>query len=455
VLVVFADQLRGSSLGHVGQEAVITPNLDRFAAQGVRLTRAVSNCPLCCPMRASMITGQHALSHGVIGNDIRLRVEGPSIARALAAEGYRTAYIGKWHLDGTDRTAFTPPGPRRQGFEYWAACNCNHLYWEAYYYRDAPEPIWIDTYEPTGQTDLAIEYLQGAARREEPFCLFLSWGPPHCPYDQAPNRFAAMYDPDRLPMRRNVENADPRVTAGYYAHITALDWNFGRLMDALDETGMADDTLVIFTSDHGDMLYSHGRGWKSKPWAESVIVPFIVRWPGVALAGTSDGAPFGLTDLTPTLCALTGAPIPHSVEGSAWPEMLLGTPGPRPTSAPIYLTLHAVPQSFPVWRGMVTATHTYARFVDLPWVLYDDAADPYQMDNLAGRPEARDLQTRMEEELRAWLTRMDDDFASAAELTRRYGIQTDANGVPVIVHDPSVLAEQRRRAQTRAQRMAA
>jgi len=477
ILVVFADQLRGCSLGHVGQEPVITPNLDRFAAQGLRMTRAVANCPLCCPMRASMLTGQHALRHGVIGNDIRLREDAPCVAKALHTVGYRTAYIGKWHLDGSDRTAFTPPGPGRQGFGFWAACNCNHLYYEAYYYRDEPEPIWMDGYEPTAQTDLAIEYLRNHAnltrdRRasavlpsplrgegpggevaSQPFCLFLSYGPPHCPYDHVPERFRCLYDPAVLPMRLNAVAPDRGVVAGYYAHVTALDWNFGRLMDTLDETGLAEDTLVIFTSDHGDMLYSHGRGWKSKPWAESVIVPLIARWPGVIPEGISEPAPFGLVDLAPTLCAVAGAPIPAGMEGFAWSDMLLGRPGPRPESQPIYLTLHAVPQSFAVWRGVVTATHTYARFRNRPWVLYDDTDDPYQMRNLASDPAQSALESTLDDGLQGWLARMGDDFAEADELARRYGVVTTEHGVPVIEQQPGIIEEQRRRAETRAIRM--
>jgi arylsulfatase A-like enzyme len=453
IIVVFADQLRGSSLGYAGQEPVLTPNLDAFAAQGLRMTRAVSNCPLCCPMRASMITGQHPLRHGVIGNDIQLRPEGPSVARSLASVGYRTAYIGKWHLDGTDRTGFTPPGPRRQGFQHWAACNCNHLYFEAYYYGDEPEPIWIEGYEPTAQTDLAMDWLREASGTNEPFCLWLSYGPPHCPYDHVPTRFLRMYDADALPLRPNVPEADRRIIAGYYAHITALDWNFGRLLWALDDLGLADSTLVIFTSDHGDMLFSQGRGWKSKPWAESVLVPFLARLPGVIRPGTIESAPFGLVDLMPTLCAIGGAPVPEACDGTAWPDMLLGRPGPRPTSTPIYLYLRAVPQSFPEWRGVVTERHTYARFADRAWVLYDDVADPYQLNNLADNPAHADLQQRMETELAAWLKRLDDDFAPAEELVRRFGVAVDSNGVPRIKYQERIAAEQRRRGATRAARM--
>jgi arylsulfatase A-like enzyme len=453
IIVVFADQLRGSSLGHVGQEPVLTPNLDRFASDGLRMTRAVSNCPLCCPMRASMITGLHALRHGVIGNDIRLREDAPGIAKSLGLVGYRTAYIGKWHLDGPDRTAFAPPGPRRQGFDHWAACNCNHSYYEAYCYRDEPEPIWFHGYEPAHQTAMACRYVREARASSSPFCLFLSYGPPHCPYDHVPRRFLDLYDPAALAMRANAVGADPRMVAGYYAHVSALDACFGRLLDALDDAGMADDTLVIFTSDHGDMLYSQGRGWKSKPWAESVIVPLIARRPGRIARGAVEHNPFGLVDLMPTLCAIADAPVPDGIEGRAWPEMLHGRPGPRPASQPIYLAVPAVPQSFPGWRGIVTERHTYARFADRPWVLYDDTSDPYQTRNLAYEPTSLRVRGTLDAELGEWLERLGDDFAPADVLARRYGVETDGHGVPVIVQQPAIVEEQRRRSLDRRARM--
>ena len=459
ILFVFADQLRGSSLGHVGQEPVITPNLDAFARQGVRFTRAVANSPLCCPMRASLITGLHPLSHGVVGNDILLREDVPTIAKSLAAIGYRTAYIGKWHLDGPDRGAFTPPGPRRQGFEHWAAANCVHSYFESFYYRDSPEPIWIDGYEPTAQTDLAIDYLKHAQRDSAPFCLFLSWGPPHCPYNQVPTRFREIYDPASIQPRPNAIDPNLEIIADYYAHITALDWNFGRLIESLDSLALARDTLVIFTSDHGDMLFSQGRGWKSKPWSESVIVPFIARWPGVIPAGREEHAPFGLVNTTPTLLSICGADLlGHSerseeMQGIPYPEMLLGTDGPRPDSTPIYFHMRATNPSPEPWRGVVTRTHTYARFADRPWVLYNDADDPYQLRNLIDDPSSQPLLDEMQADLDRWLVSMRDSFESDREIAARLGIDTNEHGIPRYYYQPEIIQEITRRSAARELRM--
>lgn len=404
-------------------------------------------------MRASIITGLHPLSHGVVGNDIRLKSDVPGIAKSLSQAGYRTGYIGKWHLDGPDRGAFIPPGPRRQGFEYWAAANCAHRYFESFYYRDSPEPIWIDGYEPTAQTDLAIDYLRDAKRTPRPFCLFVSWGPPHCPYDQVPTRFRRMYDPASIRARPNAMDYNPQVIADYYAHITALDWNFGRLIESLDTLGLGQDTLVIFTSDHGDMLFSQGRGWKCKPWSESVIVPFIARWTGVIPAGREEDAPFGLVNLAPSLLSICGLDVPPEMEGTAYPDMILGRDGPRPELTPIYLYMRATKPSPDAWRGLVSRTHTYARFADRPWILYNDADDPYQLHSLVDDPSSRPPLVEMESELDRQLASMNDTFESFEALASRLGLDVDENGIPRYYYQPYIVREMDRRSADRERRM--
>lgn len=454
ILFVFADQLRGSSLGHIGQEPVLTPHLDAFASQGLRFTRAVANPPVCCPMRASLLTGLHPVAHGVVTNDVQLREEVTTIADVLRAHGYQTGYVGKWHLDGPDRGCFTPPGPRRHGFDYWAVSNCNHNYFEAFYYRDSPEPIWMDGYEPAAQTDLALDYLRVTRRQDKPFCLFLSWGPPHCPYDQVPSRFRELYDADTMPLRPNVVNPNREVIAGYYAHVSALDWEFGRLMRAVDELALSESTLVVFTSDHGDMLYSQNRGWKCKPWHESVIVPFIVRWPGRVPPAATESTPFGLVDVMPTLLGLCDAPIPREVEGADLSHLFLGRPGFRPSSQIIHQHMCPWIFSFREWRGVVTETHTYARFHTEPWVLYDDVEDPYQLHNLAGHAAKASLQAELASELDDWLERLDDRFETTEELALRYGLELDEQGIYPCFYQPDLLGEMNRRKASRAERKA-
>ncbi|HUS48053.1 MAG TPA: sulfatase [Phycisphaerae bacterium] len=445
IIYVFADQMRSTAIRCAGVENVITPNLDRFAGQGTRFTNAVANTPVCSPARASLLTGLHVLTHRLVNNDTPLRTDVRSIAHCLNDAGYACGYIGKWHLDCADRGVFVPPGGRRQGFDdFWAAANCNHSYFRGYYYlNDDPEPIWMNDYEPQEQTDIAIRYVQDKAGESRPFCLFLSWGPPHCPYREVPKKYLDTYPPEHIelmptavdarvapvgrtapdrpgPPSKDEQRFKRETVAGYYAHITAMDECFGRLMAALDRAGIADDTIVVFSSDHGDMLFSHNRGWKCKPWRESVGIPLIMRWPGRIPAGRVTGAPIGIVEHMATLLSLAGAQIPPAVEGEDLSAFVLGDESAAPDSAYINFPVSPAWFSCPEWRGVVTRTHTYARFRERPWVLYDDKADPFQTCNLADSPACEALRRELDAKIGYWLERTRDPFEPSRAVADKY-----------------------------------
>ncbi len=421
LVVVFADQMRAQATGFMGNDQVRTPNLDKTAEQGTVFTHAVSCCPVCTPYRASLLTGRYPLSNGMVLNDVRLPLEETSIAEVLRGAGYATGYIGKWHLDGPMRGGFTPPGPRRQGFDYWAVANCTHNYMHSYYYRDDPEPIWIEGYDADHQTDLAIEYMRQHAA--EPFCLFVSWGPPHGPYNRMPEEYK-IHQPEDIRLRPNCTDPRREEISGYYSHTAALDRNFGRIMTALDELNIADRTILVFTSDHGDMLGSQAKHRKQKPWDESILVPFVMRYPGVVPAGRRTPALINVVDVMPTLLSLMRVPIPDAVEGRDLSHIATGADGPRPESA---FLQHACPfiEPIPEWRGVRTERYTYVRALDGPWLLYDNETDPYQMRNLVGEPEQRGLQARLEAELNQWLERTGDDFQPRETYWKRFGYEVD------------------------------
>eukprot|EP01052_Picozoa_sp_SAG31_P015227 SAG31_NODE_973_length_10632_cov_7.175622_9_plen_369_part_00 len=256
VMLVFGDQWRAQAFGYAGDPNVRTPHIDQLAARSVSLENAVSGCPVCCPMRASLLTGQAPVTHGVFLNDVYLRDDGNSLAQAFARGGYKTAYIGKWHVDGHGRSSYIPP-ERRQGFQYWKTLECTHNYMESHYFahESGDEKLTWHGYDAFAQTDDAEAYLRShAASSDDPFLLMLSWGPPHNPYHTAPDPYANMYDPGAIQLRENVpaDIADSarRDLAGYYAHCTALDDCVGQLCSTLDETGLLDDTLLVFFSDH-------------------------------------------------------------------------------------------------------------------------------------------------------------------------------------------------------------
>ena len=421
LVFVFADQLRAQSVGFMGDAQARTPHLDAAVQQGVVFSNAVSCCPVCTPYRAALLTGRYPLSNGMVLNDVRLPVGETSIAEVFRGAGYQTGYIGKWHLDGPARGGFTPPGPRRQGFDYWAVANCTHDYMHSFYYRDGPQPIWIEGYDADGHTDLALQYIRDHAA--DPFCLFVSWGPPHDPYDQMPDAYR-VFRPEEMELRPNCTAPNREQLAGYYSHTTALDRCFGRIVAALEECGLAEDTILVFTSDHGDMLGSQGLIHKQKPWDESIMVPFLLRYPPQVPAGRRTTALLNVVDLMPTLLSVAGLEVPEVVEGSDLSHIVRGAEGPRPGSA---FLQHPCPfiEPIPEWRGVRTERYTYIRSLAGPWLLYDNAEDPYQMRNLVDDPARAETQQELEADLQGWLRRTGDDFQPRDVYWKRFGYAVD------------------------------
>jgi len=283
LLFILGDQWRAQALGCAGDPNVKTPHLDRLAREGLRFTTAVSGCPVCSPYRASFLTGQRPLTHGVFVNDVQLPADRITIAEVLAKNGYRTACIGKWHVDGRGRSSFIPR-ERRQGFQYWKVMECTHAYNNSYYYGDENVKLKWEGYDAIAQTRDAGEYIRARARAGEPFFLFLSWGPPHAPYLIAPEKYRNLYDPGKIELRPNVPESGRDLArkrlAGYYAHCTALDDCIAELRKVLKESGIEKNTILVFTADHGDLLGSHGHYKKQQPYDESIRVPLIIHHPG-------------------------------------------------------------------------------------------------------------------------------------------------------------------------------
>jgi len=447
ILYVFSDQWRASDHGYAGNSDVITPNLDRLAAQSVNFTHAVSGIPVCCPHRASLITGKYPLTHGLYLNDLSLSPDHRSVAHCLNDVGYTTGWIGKWHIDGQGRSEFTPP-ERRQGFQYWRTLECTHNYNKSPYYGDSPEKKHWQGYDAIAQTDDAKRYIENHSRSEtdQPFALFLSWGPPHAPYLTAPEKYQKLYADKEITLRKNVpgehREAALRDYRGYYAHMTALDDCMGGLLKTLEETGLADNTIVVYTSDHGDMLHTRGAMKKQQPWDESLRVPFLVRWPDKLNNQSREiSMPIDTPDIMPTLLGLSDVEIPEAVEGIDRSRVILGTEKPDVDHA----ALMTCPAPFGQWsrdkggreyRGVRTTRYTYCRDLEGPWLLYDNEADPFQMDNLVDRPEHAKLQKKLDSRLNELLAKTGDEFLSGPELIKRSGYVVDAKSGTVNYHIP-------------------
>lgn len=437
LLFVFPDQMRASALGCAGNPDIQTPHLDALARQGIRFTHACANCPLCTPSRGTMLTGRYPLSHRAADNSLPLPQAQRTFGEILSDAGWETGYIGKWHLDGIPSDRFTPQGPRRHGFRYWAVWNCAHDYFRGQLYLDAPEPLELPGYEPDAQTDLAIDFIQ--RHQDKPFALFLSWGPPHQPYEQVPETYRRIYEPGALTLPPNVERPNLRVIADYYAAVTALDWNVGRLLDALSQCDLERRTIVVFTSDHGDMLFSHGEQQKQKPWEESISVPLIVRYPGVVPGGCTSRVLFSSVDLLPSLLGLLGVSVDAGVEGTDLSAILRGASERGPSSALIGMPIPSrePPNAigYGEWRGVRTHRYTYARGLADRWgVLYDNEADPYQIRNVFDEPPWRATQRELEDELQMWLHRTGDEFLPWPEHIRRLGLREVWNELEIFRH---------------------
>ncbi|NOY82354.1 MAG: sulfatase [Kiritimatiellaeota bacterium] len=451
VIWILGDEHRAQAVGCLGNGQVRTPNIDALTSTP---TAAVAGSPLCTPFRGSLLTGRWP-HRCVPGHDAAMPDGLLTVAHAFTANGYRTAYFGKWHVDGAanrapgERPGFQTVSPeRRGGFDFWLGYENNNTQYDCWVHGHDEDGAEIERfrlpgYETDELTSLFINYLQrhirptgnathpGAAEggREPPRPLFavLSVQPPHPPYI-APERFTTRTAED-IVLRPNVPPVD-RVRdrarqdlTGYYAMIEDLDWNVGRISHTLRETGRAHDTLIVFFSDHGDMLGSHGRRLKCVPYEESIRIPFIVgsaaasRRPRLCSEGYS-----GLinhVDIPVTTLGLCGLDAPEWMSGTDWSghwRMDRPLPEPLPDSAFLQLVDPGWTHGFAVdrerpWRGIVTADGwKYAVLEGQPWLMFNLREDPYETTNLALDGAFSHVRRRLQNRLERWIRETGDAF---------------------------------------------
>jgi arylsulfatase A-like enzyme len=444
LVYVFADQLRHDALGCTGFARAATPNIDRFRAQSVDMTNTVSNTPVCTAYRASLMTGKHQSSTGMVINELRIHPNQRCFGHVLGDAGYRTGYIGKWHLFANElgnhhdpRNSFVPRGPHRLGWDReWAAYNFHHENYspEAYYHTESPEKIFYPegVYEPTAQTDLAIDFIRRAAPGDDPFAVVLSWGPPHLPWrpDNAPEQFWRMFRDEEFPLPPNYRPEDDPHTdrwqrfrspeqrrelqdwqRNYHAQVASIDAEFGRLMAALEGAGVAEDTIVVFTSDHGEMFGAQGRHAKLTFYEEAARVPFFIRWPAGLASGRTIAAPFGAVDIFPTLAGLMGLEPPAGVDGHDLSDALRGEGEAPKASLLMCCGATAAWGDGYEWRAARAARYTYAIYLsDGSELFFDRETDPYQTTNLAGSPVHQPEMTRLRDWMHLEMARIKDEF---------------------------------------------
>ncbi|NQT16567.1 MAG: sulfatase-like hydrolase/transferase [Planctomycetes bacterium] len=430
LVFVMSDQHSWDMLACYGNQDVITPNFDRLAGEGVRFDHCISNSPVCTPYRGILMTGQHPLNSGAMQNDLQMLLgEGNYLGQVLRDAGYRMGYFGKWHLYGGNRVRPVPPGPFRYGFDHeFLTNNCTLLYdaKRAYYWDEAGQKQLYGDWESDAQTDQAIAFVEKHA--DKPFSLFVSWHPPHnWGRDHegylAPEDCLKLYDPAKLHLRPNVEDtpANRLKYQGHMAMITSLDRAFGRLMRKLDEKGVTDNTLVVFTSDHGDMLMSYG--WpNNKGRAEhgSCRVPLLVRYPGRLKPRTSDLL-IGTFDLMPTLLGLLGLPVPDTCQGQNLADAIVNHRDDVVKSQPLFF----LPAD---WRGIYTRRYTYSFTVDPESphhkslsdnLLFDRQEDPWETSNLFDSPGHDEIRNKLHQQTLEWMARFGDTGFRFEELIER------------------------------------
>jgi arylsulfatase A-like enzyme len=388
LLFVFSDQQRASAMGcYYGDEGLETPHFDEFARQGMRLDNAVSSTPLCTTYRSMMMTGLYGQHTGVTTNKVYPNLsEHAHIGQTFKNAGYRCGYVGKWHLG---EIQLDSGHPMRLGFddEWFVPLVSNHSSANRNYAVNSSEIVVGEGSEkPQIETNRAIKFIRGQ-EGEAPWCMFLSWHPPHPPM-VSPEEYVEKYQGRDLKFHPNVRVIDAEMYdryqghyANYYGLVAWLDTQWNRLMNALEESDQADNTIVVFTSDHGEMLNSQSYRGKRWPHRESTQIPFLIRWPGLIEANTTLETPFGTPDIFPTLCGLAGIDIPTGLDGSDLSGTILSNDAPHQEYA--YMTMHHSFVAWPGWRGVRTAKYNYARMEEGPWVCFDLENDPYERNNLA------------------------------------------------------------------------
>jgi len=455
ILIIMTDQQRGDCLGVAGHPVLQTPNLDRLAAGGTYFAQAYSAMPVCVPARYCIMTGQVPLAWGNRHNGGCIPKGLPTLPTILRQHGYKTRAVGKLHFTGPEDECKKLGIPRfrylygfesalisesgrqsRYGDDYEAYLKeVGWFGWQRAHgignndVRTGSSPLPKEHYQTVWATEQSIKWLHENARKG-PFFLFCSYTKPHSPYDP-PEPYHRLYDPRSVPapiggpedleglspryeaMRKRYgwhllpDQAHLRARAYYYGNITLIDEEAGRLLQTLEDVGVADNTIVVFLSDHGDLMGDHGLYFKGIFFKGSLHIPLIIRAPGERLATGRTNRLVRLEDLMPTLLALAGIPIPEGVHGrnllqepAGDDEIVFGSYSAAPNR------MHAARTHR--WQYVF---HEAGGFEEL----YDLQADPEERNNLAADPNCRQVCEQMRGRIAKWLADLGDTDALDAK----------------------------------------
>ncbi|MEZ4867207.1 MAG: sulfatase-like hydrolase/transferase [Caldilineaceae bacterium] len=439
ILWICTDQQRFDTIRALGNSHINTPNIDRLVAEGVAFTHAYCQSPICTPSRASFLTGRYPSTvHGCMNGNERWAEAAPLVTKLLADGGYDCGLAGKLHLAGAaDRIE---PRPRDDGYRvfHWSH-DPRDLWPEGHAYKEwlhakgydlaelrkDPAAIPPELHQTSWGTDMAIDFI--AEKRDGPWLMSINLFDPHAPFDP-PQAYLDRYTPAQMPepLFRTSDLAaqtalagidfqnpgrDPAsfnakaIIAAYYAMIELIDDNVGRLLDALEQTGQRENTLIIFMSDHGETLGDHGLLLKGCRFYEGLVrVPLVVSWPGHLQAGVVSDALVELTDIAPTLLELAGLPVPESMQGRSLLPILQGAASPQHhrdfVRCEYYRALTPDPQRNGFTGSYATMIRT-ARYKLMVYhghelgELFDLENDPGEFENLWDDPTHADMRFRL------------------------------------------------------------
>ncbi|HYI24035.1 MAG TPA: sulfatase-like hydrolase/transferase [Thermomicrobiales bacterium] len=410
VIVFFTDQQRWDSTGLHGNPLDLTPNLDRVAREGTHVANSFTCQPVCGPARSALQTGLYPTSTGCFRNTIPLPEGQRTLADWFNDAGYHTGYIGKWHLASGDPV----PANQRGGYQSWLASNVLEFTSEPYrmtMYDEDEEAVTLPGYRVDAQTDAAIRYVSD--HRHEPFFLFCSYLEPHHQNRvddyPAPDGYRQRYEgrwtpPDLL----TLGGSSQQHLAGYWGMVKRLDEAYGRLLDALKSLDLLDDTIVLFTSDHGCHFKTRNAEYKRSCHDASIRVPTVFTGPGFDGGGHVRGL-VSLIDLPPTLLDAAGIPVPQEMQGrSILPLLHGGKPDAWQREVFIQISEAEVGRAIRThrWKYAVTApglsgTAAPGASTYVESHLYDIETDPYELNNLVGKAAYRELSDQLAARLAA------------------------------------------------------
>ncbi|OGV72871.1 MAG: hypothetical protein A3K19_33095 [Lentisphaerae bacterium RIFOXYB12_FULL_65_16] len=450
IILCLCDQLRAFEVGCYGNPVIRTPNMDRLAAEGVRFETAITNFPVCMAARSVVLSGQYNRTcTGGVANvayparpgDFNLpeypdagrpHLRDRTLPECLRQMDYTTAAIGKWHIHSW---------PNDIGFDDYLIPRVHHCHTGQSFTENGGPEFIPEGYSVDFEADRVATFLRRQSAGQRPFFLYYNISPPHCPLADAPDKYLTMYRPQDIPLRPNVDLSQPlarqdywfrvyrydfryynlhlpytdtlppdydlrTLIAEYYGLTTWADTALGTMLQALDSTGLADNTIVIFTSDHGDNLGSLGLVQKGGPTEESIRIPLLLRGPGLGPSGrVVRDQVASLVDLMPTLLDQIGGAIPAHVQGQDLAPVLRGVRPQLDEPGAIVETSGGAGLRRPAHLVYLPFVKGQRAFAEKPSHAYDLHSDPFQLHNLAAASTTLPPATApMEAALRQWDT---------------------------------------------------